>query len=61
MKDTVLPHDGTGNGEPEDKGVSRRDFFRNTALVGTGMWVAGAEAGAGREPDVFVPSDHGRD
>jgi len=51
------PRNGIGNGTPEDRGVSRRDFFRNTALVGTGMWVAGAEAGAAGEPGAFTPPD----
>ncbi len=57
MNDASLPHSGTGNGGSEDKGVSRREFFRNTALVGTGMWMTGARAGAGRELDVFTPPD----
>ena len=57
MKRRTLPHNGIGNGVPEDKGVSRRDLFRNTALVGAGMWVAGAEAGAAGEPGTFAPPD----
>ncbi len=44
---------------PEKNTVSRRDLFRNTALAGTGVWVAGAGTAAAGGRDVFVPLEAG--
>lgn len=54
MRDAIVPPDGTGGGELGSRGVSRRDFFRNGAVLGAGMWIEGAKAKAAGETDVFV-------
>lgn len=41
---------------PHNSEFSRRDFFRNTAVVGTGVWVGAAESAAG-ESTTFTPVD----
>ncbi len=42
---------------PRGNGFSRRDFFRNTAFVGTGMWVGSTGTLAAGEPAAFTPVD----
>jgi len=60
MKRKVSSRNGTGNSEPKNDGVSRRDFLRNTALVGSGIWATGTcalAAQAATGPAVLVAGD----